>query len=317
MAHVNVELIHLRQDWRRRSCCGHHELDFVGPGLSTSVLEHGAHHDRGSTHMVCLVLFNGVKDILSNHLSEANVKAGNRRDGVDKVPTVAVEHGQGPQVACVPRHSPLYHIVHAHQVPTAMVQQNTLGVSCGAAGVAKAQRIPLVLRWAPSKLGISSSNVVLVVQVADWWSHGNFRGSIGVVDIHQLRPLGLRHKSQCCCHVVAVLSVHDQDLGLCVFNREGDCSHIEAVIQRAQHSTRHRDSMVGLEHLWSIVEHHSNNFSSLDAFLLYQNRGQLPASPSELCICAPERPMDNGNPLGKDLCRALQQQERRQGLEVG
>ena len=100
-------------------------------------LAHIAWKCRYEGNTSAVVPLRGV--LMLSHLDQHGHRPG-------KAPAVAVEHGQGPQVAREMRHGPGGGIADGVQVSAPVVRDHPLGIARGAAGVAHGNRIPLVAR---------------------------------------------------------------------------------------------------------------------------------------------------------------------------
>ena len=99
-------------------------------------MAHRAHDNGCSADVRDPVLLDGCKDVVCNHLSETHVHTCNGRHRIGEEPAIQVEYGDCPKVNTVSVKRPLDDQVHALQVGAAVMQQYTLGICGGPAGVA-------------------------------------------------------------------------------------------------------------------------------------------------------------------------------------
>ena len=97
--------------------------------------------------VVHAVLSHGVKDRTCFNTPQAHMRAGQHGHRPGKAPTIAMEHGQGPQISGKVRHGPSGHVAHGIEVGAAVMRDHAFGVARGTAGIAHSNGIPLVL-WA-------------------------------------------------------------------------------------------------------------------------------------------------------------------------
>jgi hypothetical protein len=98
---------------------------------------------------------------------QADMRAGERRDGPRKAPAVAVKHRQGPEIDRMVPHSPDEDVAERVQIGAAMVIDHALGVAGGARGVVESDRFPLVPRHHLLELRITGREKRFVVHFTE------------------------------------------------------------------------------------------------------------------------------------------------------
>ena len=100
-----------------------------------------------------------------------------------------------------------------------------------------------------------------------------------------------------------------------MIEREGVDRGVEPGVDGVEHRARHRHAVMAFEHRRRVGEHHRDGVAALDAALA-QRRGEPPRAGIEVAIIAPQRAVDDGDVVGIDRGRALQELQRRQRLEI-
>ena len=104
--------------------------------------------------------------------------------------------------------------------------------------------------------------------------------------------------------------------GFAVVEGEGDDRGIEAGVERVEDGARHRYPVVGLQHRRRVGEHHRDRIAARNA-VFCQRRSEPSRARVDIFVGRLARSMNNGRILGEDLGAALQEQQRRERLEVG
>ncbi len=137
-----------------------------------------------------------LPDACRLNLSQADVRGRDGGDGPGIGPTVAVEHGEGPQVLCLVAHPDLDGVAERAQVRAAVGVHDTLRPPGGARGVVYGDRLLLVLEhalhglWRPfgEKVLVGVSALARVVDAHPLDVHvGEQPLELGIYEDH-LRP---------------------------------------------------------------------------------------------------------------------------------
>ena len=126
---------------------------------------------------------------------------------------------------------------------------------------------------------------------------------------------GPRHLGQRLPDHRRVLGVGQQNVSLAVLQDEGDRRSIEAVVQRVEHCTGERHTVMRLEHGRRVGRHHGHRAAGPDTQAL-QRRRETSAALVELGVAVADGAVHDGGALGINAGRALEKGERRQGRVV-
>mmetsp|Transcript_103199 Transcript_103199/g.297187 ORF Transcript_103199/g.297187 Transcript_103199/m.297187 type:complete len:422 (+) Transcript_103199:420-1685(+) len=211
VADLDAESAHLREHRRRRRRGRGHELHCLRPLARARVLQHRAHDDRGAADVRDAVLLHRGEDVLRDDLPQAHMHTSSGRHGVGEKPAVEVEHRHRPQEHRMAKQGPLHEQVDRLQVRAAMVQQHPLRVRRGAAGVAKGECVPFVQGRRPGGVWVPFGQEVLVGHRTD---AGPVLLAQRVVDVYDEGALVPGEQVEGVVGDLAVLAVHDEDLGL-------------------------------------------------------------------------------------------------------
>ncbi len=210
-----------------------------------------------------------------------------------------IDHGAGQCVAV------------AHQRRTAMVIDHALGIAGGARGVIQRDGVPFVGRHPPGEFGITVFEKFLVIDLAK--PRPALRKFRIVIIDHQRLLLQQRQGAR---NGGGKLPVGDQNLGLAMFQHEGEGGGVQPRVQRIQHRPQHRHAIMGLQHGRGVGQHHRHRVALLDT-ALRQCRGQAAAAGIEIGITHALAAMDDGGAVREGAGGALQEGQRRQRLVVG
>ena len=311
---VEPHLLHAldhRGRWRR---AGHHALHaarHAGLQLGRRVDQQAVHDGRAAV-VRDAVLADGVEDGLGLHAPQAHVDRRARRHRPGEAPAVAVEHGQRPQVDGVLGHVPLQHVADGVGGRAAVVVDHALGVAGGAAGVVERDGVPFVARVLPFEGRVALGHQGLVGEAADLLAFAVQR----VLHIHhQQRRLRLAQRQRL-LHDQGELGIDHDGPGLAVIQHEGHGLRVEPGVQRVQHRAGHGDAEVRLHHRRGVGQHHRHRVVPADAPAL-QRAGQPAATRVGVGPALAQLAVHDGQSVGVDLGRALDEGQRRHRGEVG
>ena len=134
----------------------------LAPHLGRRVHQH-VEHDRRPAQMGHARLLDQREDHRRVDLAQADMRAADRRHRPGVGPAVAVEHGQGPEIAGPAAQPEHQRIAHGVQEGAAMVVDHALRVAGRARGVVERDRVPLVRRPLPGEGRIALGQQRLVV----------------------------------------------------------------------------------------------------------------------------------------------------------
>ena len=145
------------------------------------------------------------------------MRTGLHRNCPRETPPVAVEHGQGPQVARKVGHLPRRDITHGIQVRASVVGDNPLRVAGGAAGVADSDRIPLISGPLQFAHGFVRSQPRLVGVGANQLAGARVL-SVRHIDDQWVAAMRLRQDAQSGSHRARKLGVGDHNFGFAMIH---------------------------------------------------------------------------------------------------
>ena len=235
--------------------------------------------------------------------------AAHRRHRPGVGPAVAVEHGQGPEIAGPAAQPEHQRIAHGVQEGAAMVVDHALGVAGGARGVAERDGVPLVGRRLPGEGWIAPGQQGLIVQIAqplagcsriDDVDHGGTALHLRQRLLDDRRPFG----------------VGQQHLGLAMLEDEGDRGRVEPRVERVEHGPGHRDAVMRLQHRRDVRAQDRHGVAAPDT-QPSQGACQPAAAPVDLAPTERQFAVDDASPLGEDRGAPGQEVERGQRPVVG
>ena len=185
---------------------------FTASGACTSMLS-----TMGAPHM-CVTPWRSIarEDLRRLDAAQAHMRARHRRHRPRMGPAVAVEHRQGPEIDGFGRKPERHDVAERVQERAAMVIDDALGIAGRARGVVERDRLPLVGRHLPRRIGIAGGEERLVIHLAQQFAAGGVERIVDVDDGGR-PPLG---KSR--ADGAGEFAVGDQHLAFGVAQDEGD-----------------------------------------------------------------------------------------------
>ena len=166
-----------------------------------------------------------------------------------------MEHGQRPEVAraAVGRQAPkVDRVREGLDVGAPVVHDDALGPARRARRVVERERVPLVLGWRPRRRRVAALYQRLVAAGA-------------AADDDQGRRVLERRERLAARRLVAL--VGDEEPRVAVLEDVRDRRGVEARVHAAERRARHRDALLGLDHLGRVVEHALHDVAAAAALL--------------------------------------------------
>ena len=267
-------------------------------------IEQQVMHNRRAAIVRDLVRANQIENRLRVDAPQTHIGARRCRDCPRETPAVAVKHRQRPQIHRMRCHAPRHDVAHRVEIRAAVVIHHALGVTRGARGVVKGERVPLLVRHFPGKIRVPLGNECFVVDAAQQLAALE-RGIIHID--HQWFVL---HQRKRFFDRRGKLAVGEQHLRFTMIEHECDCFGIEPRVQRVQHGAAHRHTEMRLIHRGDVGQHRRHRVTHADA-TLRERRCQPPATGIHLAPTQFLRTVNHRNTLGIHARRAPQQRQRR------
>lgn len=296
-----------------RGAAGHglHRMRGAPAHGNRRVDQHRQHHRRGAekTHAVTL---DGVEDGGGLHPPQAHAGAGQRRHGPGKAPSIAMEHGQRPQIHRMWRHAARQHIAHRIEIRAAMVIQHALGVAGGARGVVEADVLPFIGGRFPVRIGGLGGQPSFVLGIAQ---RAVIPGELPIFDAHRARRRV--EQGQHVTHLLAVLAVEQQHRRAAVRQDESQRGRIQPRVERIEHRARHRHAEVRLVQRRRIRRQHRHHVAAFDAPGPQRRRHAPAAIPGGAPTLAERGAMHERRARREHTGGPVQETQRRQRHVVG
>ena len=129
--------------------------DVAGFFLGRRGVQQRRHHDRRAAKVRHFVIGDGVEDRRGTHRAEADMRAGNDRQGPGEAPAVAVKHRQRPQIDRMLAHAAGDDVAEREQISAAVMIHHAFRIAGGARGVVERDRVPLVAGHLPGEIRIA------------------------------------------------------------------------------------------------------------------------------------------------------------------
>ena len=221
-----------------------------------------------------------------------------------------MEHGQRPEIDWVLAHAASDDIALRKQIGTAMVVDNAFRVAGGAGCVIEGDRVPFVERSCTFKPGVAFGKKCLIVERADAFA-GAAKFGIVIIDYEGFDGYERKRGFGGCRE----FAVDNEDFRFAVIERERQDCRIKPRIQRVEHGTRHRHSVMAFEHCGGVGKQHRDRVATFNAAL--NNRiGQTAGTGVEIAIGAAQGAVNDRRAVRIDGGGALKKTERRQRLII-